>query len=81
MDFPNVGSLVSWIHIWSLPHQKAKGRMKTVKIKCPSCNTDVRAVQYERCKKIQVFCSDCDKGFTVNLRKGCGIPLLITKEK
>jgi len=60
---------------------KKGGEMKTVKIKCPTCKAEVSAVQYEKCKKIQVFCSDCDKGFTVNLRKGRGIPLLIKKEE
>ena len=55
--------------------------MKTVKIECPTCKAEVSAVQYEKCKKIQVFCGDCDKGFTVNLRKGCGIPMLIKKEE
>jgi len=55
--------------------------MKTVKIKCPTCMVEVNAVQYEKCKKIQVFCGDCDKGFTMNLRKGCGIPMLLNKEE
>ena len=56
-------------------------KMKAIEIKCPSCKTVVTAVQYEKCKKIQVFCGDCDKGFTVNLRKGCGIPMLVKKER
>ena len=52
--------------------------MITVKIKC-SCGNEVSAVQYEKCKKIQGFCEICEKNFTFNLRKGCGIPMLMKK--
>lgn len=53
--------------------------MKPVKIKCPICKTEVSAVQYPGVKKIQGFC--CEKNFTLNLRKGCGVPMLMKKEK
>jgi len=55
--------------------------VKTIKIKCPSCGNEVSAVQYEKCKKIQGFCGDCEKNFTLNLRKGCGVPMLVKKEE
>jgi len=55
--------------------------VRTVKIKCPLCKTEVSAVQYERCKKIQAFCGKCEKNFTLKLRKGCGVPMLMREEE
>ena len=61
--------------------RRRRDRMITVKIKCSSCGNEVDAVQYEAAKKIQGFCGNCEKNFTFNLRKGCGVPMLMKKEK
>jgi len=55
--------------------------VKTIKIKCPSCGNEVDAVQYQGAKKIQGFCGSCEKQITLKLRKGCGVPMLMDKEK
>lgn len=51
--------------------------MKNVKIKCPTCRTEVVAIQYPGAKKIQGYCDGCGKNITTKLTKGCGIPLLM----
>jgi len=55
--------------------------MIKIKIKCSSCGNEVDAVQYPRAKKIQGFCGSCEKQITLKLRKGCGVAMLMDKEK